>query len=92
MRIDCPHCGERNASEFLYKGDASIERPQTPDQDAFFDFLYIRRNEAGPMKEYWFHAGGCRSWLIVTRNTVTHQITGVEAARAALAVRKGTQP
>jgi sarcosine oxidase subunit delta len=92
MRIDCPNCGERNASEFLYKGDASVERPQTLDPDAFFDFLYIRQNAAGPTKEFWFHAGGCRSWLIVTRNTLTHEITSVEAARAALKAYEGNQP
>jgi sarcosine oxidase subunit delta len=91
MRIDCPYCGERNASEFLYKGDASVKRPQTPDPDAFFEFVYVRQNAAGPMKEFWFHAGGCRSWLIVTRNTLTHEITGVEAARAARPVREGTR-
>jgi sarcosine oxidase subunit delta len=92
MRIDCPHCGERNASEFLYRGDASVKRPQTPDPDAFFDFVYIRQNAAGPMKEFWFHSGGCRSWLIVTRDTVTHEIMSVEAAREATSSRKETRP
>jgi methylglutamate dehydrogenase subunit B len=92
MRIDCPHCGERNASEFLFKGDASVKRPQTPDPDAFFDFVYIRQNVAGLMQEFWFHSGGCQSWLIVTRDTVTHRIMNVEAARASLSARKGRQP
>jgi sarcosine oxidase subunit delta len=89
MRINCPHCGERDASEFLYKGDASVKRPQTSDPDAFFDFVYIRQNVAGLMKEFWFHEGGCRSWLIVTRNTVTHEIKSVEAALAALSTYEG---
>jgi sarcosine oxidase subunit delta len=92
MRIECPYCGERNASEFLYKGDASVKRPQSLDPDAFFDFVYIRQNAAGLMKEFWFHSGGCQSWLIVTRNTVTHEVRGVEAPRAALSTCKGKQP
>ena len=29
----------------------------------------------------WFHEQGDRSWLVVTRNTVTHEITKVELAR-----------
>ncbi len=92
MRIDCPYCGKRNASEFLYKGDASLNRPQSPDSEAFFDYVYMRDNAAGPMKEFWFHAAGCHAWLIVTRDTVTHGITEVEVARAAMLKRKGMQP
>jgi sarcosine oxidase subunit delta len=92
MRIDCPHCGERNASEFLYKGDASVRRPQAMEPDAFLEFVYIRQNLAGPMKEFWFHSGGCQSWLIVTRDTMTHRIIRVEAAQASLSAPKGKQP
>ncbi|MGB0797310.1 MAG: sarcosine oxidase subunit delta, partial [Paracoccaceae bacterium] len=32
-------------------------------------------------KELWYHEQGDRSWLVVTRNTLTHQITHVELAR-----------
>jgi len=92
MRIDCPYCGERNASEFFYRGDASLDRPQGTDFDAFFDYVYMRYNAAGPMKEFWFHAAGCHAWLIVTRDTITHSITEVEAARTAMLKRKGIQP
>jgi sarcosine oxidase subunit delta len=52
----------------------------------------MRRNAAGPMKEYWFHSSGCQSWLIVTRDTVTHEITAVEAARAPMPAHKEKQP
>ncbi len=84
MRIKCPYCGERNASEFVYKGDAAIERPQVTEAEAFFEFVYRRDNLAGPMREFWFHSAGCHAWLIVTRHTVSHHILGVEAARPAL--------
>ncbi|MBV03641.1 MAG: hypothetical protein CML45_04535 [Rhodobacteraceae bacterium] len=33
------------------------------------------------MKELWYHEQGDRSWLVVTRNTITHEITSVELAR-----------
>jgi hypothetical protein len=39
------------------------------------------RQPGGPHRELWYHEQGCRSWLVVTRNTVTHEITKVELAR-----------
>lgn len=84
MRIRCPHCGERSLDEFLYHGDASIERPgpdQTALADAFIEYGYQRRNPAGPHDELWFHDAGCHSWLVVTRDTRTHEIFAVRPAR-----------
>jgi methylglutamate dehydrogenase subunit B len=88
MRIECPYCGKRNSSEFVYKGAASVERPPSSDEPAFFDFVYLRDNVAGPMKEFWFHAAGCHAWLITTRHTMTHEILEVEVARTAMLARK----
>ena len=72
--------------EFTYRGDATVARP-APDAgtDAFHDYLYLRDNPAGEHRELWFHEQGDRSWLVVTRNTVTHEILAVEA----VADRKG---
>ena len=75
MRIPCPFCGDRDAHEFAYLGDADRARPDpaTPDAGAqFFDYVYLRDNPAGPHREFWYHAPGCRSWLVVTRDTRTH--------------------
>jgi len=83
--IDHPLLGPRDAQEFTYLGDASlIDRPdwQAPDAaEQFFDYQYLRDNPAGLHKELWFHEMGDRSWLVVTRNTLTHEITKVELAR-----------
>ena len=52
MRIKCPYCGEREASEFTYLGAADLKRPDpaAPDAEAlFFEYAYIRDNPAGPM-------------------------------------------
>ena len=89
MIINHPLLGPRDAQEFTYLGDAAlIDRPDglsfaTPDaaMDAMHDYLYLRDNPAGEHRELWFHDQGDRSWLVVTRNTVTHEITRVELAR-----------
>ncbi len=30
------------------------------------------------IEDLWYHAIGCRSWLVVTRDTVTHEVFGVD--------------
>jgi len=81
MRIKCPYCGERGVEEFTCKGDASVKRPGKDESDtAWHDYVYLRRNVAGISGEYWHHTFGCRSWLVVTRDTRTHQILSVAPA------------
>jgi len=41
----------------------------------------LRDNPSGLHQEYWYHGGGCRSWLVVTRNTRTHDIQQRHARR-----------
>jgi heterotetrameric sarcosine oxidase delta subunit len=85
MIINHPLLGPRDSAEFAYLGDASlIERPdwqsETAAQD-FYEYAYLRSNPAGDHRELWFHEGGDRSYRVVTRNTVTHEISKVELAR-----------
>jgi methylglutamate dehydrogenase subunit B len=83
MLIPCPFCGDRDTSEFTYLGDATLKRPDpaSPDAErAFHDYVYLRDNPAGPHREFWLHVSGCRSWLIVTRDTRNHEILGAELA------------
>lgn len=85
MIIPHPLLGPRDAQEFTYLGDASlIDRPDWQAEDAmdqFHDYLYLRDNPAGLHRELWFHEQGDRSWLVVTRDTVTHEIISAELAR-----------
>ena len=85
MIINHPLLGPRDAAEFVYLGDASlIDRPDPTADDAaeaFYEYGYLRDNPAGEHQELWYHEQGDRSWLVVTRNTVTHEITKVEIAR-----------
>jgi sarcosine oxidase subunit delta len=85
MIINHPLLGPRDAAEFIYLGDANlIHRPDWEAPDAlqnFSDYGYLRDNPAGTHRELWFHEGGDRSWLVVTRDTISHEITSVELAR-----------
>jgi sarcosine oxidase subunit delta len=47
----------------------------------------LRDNPRGPLCELWYHAAGCHSWLVVTRDTFTHEISRVEFARDVAAAR-----
>ena len=85
MIINHPHLGPRDAAEFTILGDAGLlRRPdwQADDADyAFYHYLYLRDNPAGLHRELWFHEYGDQSWLIVTRDTVTHAVLDVALAR-----------
>jgi len=81
MRIPCPFCGDRDSLEFVYRGDAAPERPDG--EDGLYDYVYTRDNLAGPMREHWYHAQGCRNWLIVGRDTTTHEVFGARLAKRA---------
>lgn len=83
MRIQCPFCGDRDVSEFHCLGSVASARPDPSASDAvdrFVDYVYLRDNPAGPDEELWYHGFGCRAWLVVARNTLTHEINRVRAA------------
>ena len=85
MIINHPILGPRDSAEFVYLGDASlINRPDWQADDAaaqFHEYVHLRDNPAGEHRELWYHEQGDRSWLVVTRDTLTHEITKVELAR-----------
>ncbi|HEX8374423.1 MAG TPA: sarcosine oxidase subunit delta [Geminicoccaceae bacterium] len=89
MRIDCPHCGARDAAEFSYRGDAGPVRPDglAASAEAEHDALYLRDNPAGIHDELWYHGAGCRAWLVVTRDTRSHAIHAVASARDVALIR-----
>ncbi len=82
IRIDCPQCGVRDYTEFTYGGDATLQRPTSDcdDQIIWHDYVYQRENPRGLLRELWQHSQGCRCWLEVERNTVTHDIQSVQLA------------
>ena len=79
MRIPCPHCGERDVSEFRYGGDASKKRPEhgSGGPKTWADYVFVFDNPKGPHEEFWQHTLGCRQWFRLKRNTATNEILGV---------------
>lgn len=86
--ISCPHCGTRPKEEFVIRGDASVIRPAANADDvAWHEYVHIRANPRGRTKEHWQHVAGCRRWLVVERDTFTHEVysvrDGADVAREA---------
>jgi len=84
MLIECPHCGKRPIEEFTFLGDAAPTRPESFDPsntEQWLHYVYLRNNTRGLFYEYAHHAGGCRVWLVVTRNTQTHEVFATTTAR-----------
>jgi methylglutamate dehydrogenase subunit B len=78
LLISCPHCGPRDEAEFIYGGDATLRRPGEGEPDsAWMEYIFLRDNPRGRHRELWWHSLGCQRWLVVERDTVTHEIFGV---------------
>ena len=81
--IPCPHCGPRNEEEFACWSEV-VPRPADPaalSDGEWTDYVYNHANPKGWVREQWWHERGCRRWIIVERNTLTHEIRGAEPAR-----------
>ena len=80
LLIPCPWCGERSEEEFSCGGEAHIVRPLTAaamDDQAWGDYVFMRRNEKGVHYERWRHAHGCGRWFNAARDTRSHEILAV---------------
>jgi sarcosine oxidase subunit delta len=80
LLINCPNCGPRPEIEFRCGGESHIERPGPHGEvtdEAWSDYLFYRSNPKAEHRERWVHAGGCRRWFNLVRDTVTHRITAV---------------
>ena len=85
LRLNCPFCGLRDHNEFTYLEDASVQMPSFEDtsEKAWFEAVFLRENPRGVHIEHWHHIHGCRMILRVERDTLTHEISKVEAAHPA---------
>ncbi len=80
LLIDCPWCGPRDEVEFGYGAEAHIARPAAPERlpdEAWADYLFMRKNTKGVYLERWVHSHGCRRWFNMARDTYSHEILAV---------------
>jgi len=80
LRIECPWCGPRDEPEFRWGGEVPIVRPGPPElvsDEVWGEYLFLRGNPKGFVRERWQHVFGCRQWFVVLRNTVTHEIPAI---------------
>ena len=54
--------------------DCAAERGAELNDEEWFDYIYIRDNPRGVHQEYWQHITGCRSFVKVLRDTVSHEV------------------
>jgi heterotetrameric sarcosine oxidase delta subunit len=77
LLIPCPWCGPRDEVEFRYGAEAGVAAPHdgpVPDDAAWGEWLFVRANPKGPLRERWCHSHGCRRWFSLVRDTATDTI------------------
>ena len=76
LLLTCPNCGPRNAAEFRHGGEVHARPAPAADvpEDAWVDFLYMKRNVAGQQSEWWYHRLGCGLWFLADRHNTTNEV------------------
>ena len=74
LMIRCPWCGDRAELEFRHAGEAHLTRPADPaavDDAAWAEFLVVRDNARGWVRERWRHLHGCGRFFNALRHSRT---------------------
>ena len=75
MLLPCPWCGPRHATEFRFHGAVGTRPdPATTTPEQWRRYLYLHDNPRGWQTESWYHGSGCRRFLTVERDTLTHEV------------------
>jgi sarcosine oxidase subunit delta len=77
--VPCPNCGPRSYHEFAFGGEL-VDYRDSADPDENYRDVWLRANAAGPQRERWYHAAGCRRWVTLERDTRTNEILGIVEA------------
>ncbi|HKJ12574.1 MAG TPA: sarcosine oxidase subunit delta [Ornithinimicrobium sp.] len=73
LLVPCPHCGPRNASDLAYVGEARRRPdPAATSPSQWREYLYLRSNPAGLLRETWYCRAGCGRYFVVERDTVSN--------------------
>lgn len=89
LLINCPCCGKRDQTEFTYGGDGSIVFPALDaSTKEWHDAVFERENKFGRQTETWQHLFGCRMWLLIERDTSTHEIFSIVPAHPGMIIEE----
>ncbi len=75
FHLTCPNCGAREVTDFGFGGEA-LQRPKRRPATLreLGNYVYFRRNVAGPQREWWVHRSGCKAWFLAERDTRTNAV------------------
>jgi len=72
--LRCPHCGPRDVYEFRFGGEYQQRPAAGASRDVWVRYLYLRANESGVQREWWYHRLGCGLWFLALRDTRTNAV------------------
>ena len=85
LLFPCPFCGPRDQSEFTYGREVTAIPALDASRAEWERYVFDRENPRGAHREWWHHNNGCRRWLVVTRDTLTHAVIAVADAGSSTA-------
>jgi sarcosine oxidase subunit delta len=72
--VPCPQCGRRSVYEFRFGGEVRGRPLPGAGEADWAHYRYVKVNEAGVQKEWWYHRAGCGQWFQARRNTLTNEV------------------
>jgi heterotetrameric sarcosine oxidase delta subunit len=78
LLIPCPHCGERDESEFNYGGRVADFPELQADMSTWYRAIHLPDVNDPIVNEVWFHASGCECWIQVKRDIRTHEFQPID--------------
>ena len=87
QQFTCPFCGPRDQSEFTYGREVAPIPALDASRDDWQRYVFDRDNPCGAHQEWWHHNLGCRQWLVIVRDTLTHAVLEVRPARTTARAR-----
>ena len=73
LLVTCPNCGPREVHELRCAGESTKRPVTTPTQRELNDYIYVRDNEWGFQREWWF-CRVCEEWFLAERHTHTNEV------------------
>ena len=71
----------RDQSEFTYGREVAPVPALDANAAEWQRFIFERDNPCGAHAEWWHHNNGCRQWLDIVRDTMTHEVLQIKVAR-----------